>query len=115
MADEPPPGYAQLAAAVLVTLQAWLKDHELPRFRFLSADITFGADVAQVGHRLAVNQSAHDLVDAWIRLTGSAPVLTEYATVTMMQAALEIAKVPWDVCSLADLGLELIGGSGGWQ
>jgi hypothetical protein len=97
-----PKGHYDDCADRLDKMVAALAVHaEAPRFAFPPPEIALIAGVDQIGHRLARNETAHALVEAVkLRFT-----IAEMPTVLMLRAILRLREIPFDVVSLAELGL----------
>lgn len=110
-------GLAKGAEATLALLRAWLEanpDRERPRFRFPPRDIAVLGSMKDIGYRLALNETARELVAGWLELK-EALGLNDYATVMMVRTALDMTGIEWETCGLTDLGLSPMGGGGRWQ
>lgn len=112
-----PPDYIREWRLTGELLVEWLRQHpgQQPRFRFPGdRDVAPIASMKDIGHKLALNDDAHELVESWCALKELGG-FDDYPTAMMARAALDAAGVPWETCALADVGLEPIGGGGGWQ
>lgn len=94
-------GYADAVAKVVKTVEFWLATHEAPRFRFPAFPMI--ADLEQIGGRLALNDSARQLVGGLIRLFPA----DKTPTVLQLEAALKYLGVACESCSFGDLGLNV--------
>lgn len=97
--------YERGARLTLRLIQDWLREDidEPPLFQFPPKEVALLADLRDIGQKLAVNDSAHRLVDHLIKRvverTGQAP------TTMMLRIALEVAGLRWQDCTLDELGL----------
>ena len=85
---------------------------EPPLFAMLPDAMALAASLLDVGHRLARNQTAHDLVDLWNRAAAAANV--DEPTYMMLRVFLKELRIATESVSLAELGLHPIGTSGAW-
>jgi hypothetical protein len=113
--DEVPQAcYDAGARATLAVLRIWVEKHRdrPPLFAFPPKDIGLIGSLADIGYRLARNESARQLVGVLIDMRAELG-LHDYPTAMMLRAALAEVGVETEIVGLAELGLTPIGGGGG--
>ncbi len=107
-----PPGYERGCELTYQIVLQWTHRDGPPQFRFPPRDVALCADLRSVGTKLAVNDSARDLVAKLIvdvkRETGEAP------TAMMLRVVLRLCGLPIQWVPIEELGLGkiVVGGRG---
>lgn len=101
-----PDTYELTAQAMLSALKDWLAAHKgVPRFAFPPDDIALAAPLGELGHRLARDQNARELVSLFCNIGREVGGATP--TCLMLEAVLKLADVPIERVPLDDLGLRV--------
>lgn len=106
-----PEGYRICCDATLAVFQAFLLAHpnDPPRFALLPPHIGAALSVLDIGHRHARNESAHTLVELWIRMTRELK-LADGPTYAMMRQCIIELGTPYDIVTLDELGYKVAWG-----
>ncbi len=112
---EMPPEYLQTATMTEAVLATWLEtspNRPRPQFRLPGGrGLPVAVSIRDIGHRLAINEEAHELVEIWCAMKEEFK-LNDHPTLEMVRAALDRRAVPYVTCGFSDIGL---GPSGGYQ
>lgn len=101
---DPPAGY--LAAAAMTDEMVRRARSTGPRFRFPPRKLALSASLADVGHRLALNAAARELL-AELEAETARRKLDDGPTAMMLRAALDLNGIPVKFVPLAELGFSI--------